>query len=60
MIYSVFYDDDGSYAQGSHKTGSLLNASRFSCPLVAELVAVSTHGRVVQVKRCDKNGFVKM
>ena len=56
MIYSVAYDD-GSYAQGSHRTGSLLNASRYSCPLVAESVAVSTHGIVVQVKRCDKQGY---
>ena len=59
MIYSVAYDD-GSYAQGSHKTGSLLNASRYSCPLVAELIAVATDGRVVQVKLCSKNGFVKI
>ena len=59
MIYSVAYDD-GSYAQGSHKTGSILNASRFSCFLSAELVAVSTYGRVVQVRRCEKNGFVRM
>ena len=59
MIYSVAYDD-GSYAQGSHKTGSILNASRFSCFLSAELVAVSTYGCVVQVKRCEKNGFVRM
>ena len=56
MIYSVAYDD-GSYAQGSHRTGSLLNASRYSCPLVAELIAVATHGRVVQVKRCPENGY---
>jgi len=59
MIYSVAYDD-GSYAQGSYKTGSIVNASRYSCPLVAELIAVSTHGRVVQVKRCSQNGFVKL
>jgi len=56
MIYSVAYDD-GSYAQGSYKTGSILNASRYSCPLVAELVAVATNGRVVQVKLCDKQGY---
>ena len=59
MIYSVAYDD-GSYAQGSHRTGSIVNASRYSCPLVAELVAVATHGLVVQVKRCSQNGFVKL